>query len=168
LVKYGYQWPGARSCPSDIGSTRTIRRPHVFFRKDGLPEEITLTLTAPPALRHLTRDEAVGLLDKALVAKETEYREAHGKKGTAYFGRRNVRKQSPFDAPGTNKRKGAINPRIKCADVQLRADALAALKQFWAAHAAARRIHCSGSPDAVFPAGTYLHRVTLGVPCAVA
>ncbi len=167
LVMYGHQWPGLRSRPCDIGKEFVIKRPKgCFFKNSTLPEEVTLKLTMPPALRHLPHDEAVALLEKAVAEEEAACRKERQKLGLPFMGRRAVRKQNPFDAPQSRQPFGKLNPRIKCRDGALRRRLLQRLKAFWQAYADARRAWLECARHVLFPHGTYQLRVLYGVPTA--
>lgn len=166
-VEYGYQWPGLRSRPRDIGKTEIVRRPKYLFAKDGdMPEEVELTLTMLPALRDRPHAEAVQILEEAVVAEESRARAANRAKGVKYLGRRGIRKLNPFDSPTTQRKSGELNPRIKCKDPQQRKTALAQLKQHWSDYRVAFARYRQGDKDVEFPAGTYRMRVVYGVRCA--
>lgn len=166
LVKYGDQWPGPRSHPEHFGKERIIKRPKGLFRDGRLPRQITLTLTPPPALSHVPLELASTQLREAVRTAECGYRKAREAKGLPFLGRRTVRKQSPFDRPKRPAAFRRLNPRIKCADADLRRTALAQLKSFWTAYADARQLSLVGKRRVCFPAGTYQLRLLAGVPCA--
>lgn len=167
LVPYGHQWPGPRSKPSDIGKELVIKRPvGGFFKNSTLPEEVTLKLTVPPALRHLPIEEAIATLEGAVVAAEASYREKRRKKKQPFLGRRAVRKRSAFDAPKARRPFRRLNPRLKCSNPSLMQKLVQRLKDFWNAYAAAREAWLNKEHSALFPCGTYQLRLLYGVPIA--
>ncbi|MBW2733154.1 MAG: hypothetical protein JRH20_12245 [Deltaproteobacteria bacterium] len=167
LVMYGYQWPGPRSQPNNFGKERVIKRPHVFF-SDNLPEEVVLKLTPPPCLAHMSVELAAHHLTEAVAAEEAKHRQKRAAAGLGFLGRRAVRKQNPFDSPTSAPTFRRLNPRIKCADITLRKEAIEALKSFWVSYAFAREQHLKGHCVAKFPEGTYAFRQGLDIPCAAA
>ena len=166
LVMYGYQWPGLRSKPKEIGKVEHVRRPSFFFDSDGLPAIVELRLTVPPALQHMPREKAIRVLEDAVQRKETEERRRHLASGGRFAGRRRVRRTDPFSSPTTRQTvHSGTNPRIKCADVGARKRALDRLRVFWEEHERARQRYLRGDAEVVFPAGTYAMRLLAGVPC---
>jgi REP element-mobilizing transposase RayT len=167
LVKHGYQWPGLRTAPEQLGTAvLTARRPAKFFRAKSWPASVELALTVPPGFASVQEfQDAVAREDRKL---EDEARTALAAKGGRFVGRAKVLAQDPLTAPaGTEPRRG-LNPRIAAKDIVERIEAIARLKRYVHEYRAALAKLRAGVRDVVFPAGTYRLRVELGVACAAA
>jgi putative transposase len=74
--------------------------------------------------------------------------------------------QKPSARPAPGEPRRMLNPRIAARDKWKRIEALARLRQFLTDYRAAWERFRRGVRNVVFPAGTYLLRIRLGVPCA--
>lgn len=103
-VPYGYQWPGVRSRPQDLGRPMRIRRPDTpFFARKKLPDYETIVFERPPALEGadwFVREQ----LTEMIVVAEREARELAARKGLKFQGRRAVRRLIRFREPSRSRR----------------------------------------------------------------
>ncbi len=165
LVGAGSAWPGLWSAPDRVGGEAyVVKRPaHFFDPKGGLPDEVTLRLTAPPGFEspEQFRDE----LKRALERKENEARELWRARG-GFLGIARVLAQKPTARPGPGEPRRVLNPRVAGRDKWKRIEALGRFVEFLRAYRVAWKARRAGEAGAVFPHGTYLLRVLHGVPCA--
>ena len=168
LVRRGRQWPGLWSAPDHVGGSELeFHRPDHFFRAKGaMPERATLALVAPPGFAsaaefRLALSTAVASLEDAAVAR----RDADG---AGFLGATRVLAQRPTARPHPGEPRRALNPRIACRNKWKRIEVLGRLVEFLREYRQAWRAWRSGASGVVFPAGTYLVRVTHGVACAPA
>lgn len=162
LVRSGREWPGLWLGPEHIGATLTFERP-AFFRAEGpMPASAQLTLTPPPGF---TADEYRTRVEAALAVSEEEAREAVSSSGRGFLGIRRVLAQDPTASPRTHEPRRNLRPRVAARDRWRRMEALGRLRAFQSAYREARARFSAGVRDALFPAGTYLLRVTHGVRC---
>ena len=168
LVPSLSQWPGAHSDPRGYGSAPiVVRRPEVFFQVDGLmPESVSLELTVPEGLGHLSARQFGTRLSKALAAHQAELVARREAEGCAFLGCEAVLRQSPFDAPASSSDRFELNPRVACRDKWRRIEALCRLKEFLDAYREAWQAFKRGVKDVVFPAGTYWMCRHAGLPAA--
>jgi len=171
LVEAGHLWPGLRSRPGDIGGrSLVIRRPPHFFRRDparSLPVEVTLVLTPPPAFEDLPLATVQARVDERVTAREHAARNRRRSQGLPFLGRRRVLKQSVFDRPRSHEPRFGLNPRVAGRDKWRRIEALQRRHGFLEAYRAARQaLKARLGTHVSFPAGTWLLRRELGVPCA--
>jgi putative transposase len=167
LLKYGRHWPGVRTRPEDIGKTEIIKRPNFFFPPDSImPEQVEFTLTMPPQLRHLPRQEAVDILRNAVDRAETTERRQWLAKGHKFPGLKGLKKLSHTTKCPLQYQSGKIYPLIKCKDRKQRIKAKRELTQFRADHRTSRTDFREGNHDVQFPHGTYWYRVHAGARCA--
>jgi hypothetical protein len=164
LVDRVADWPGASSYGQNIaGRERVVPRPR-FFRDEGpLPEAVTLRTGRLPGFEELTDDEWRDKIKKAVEAKENELRDERHRTGRSILGRKEVLAASHLDSPATIERRRALSPHIACKDDERRKIELAMLKGFRAAYRRARLLWIDGDREAVFPFGTYLMRIVLGI-----
>ena len=168
LVRRGDEWPGLWSAPARVGGTsETAKRPEIFFNPTGhMPEEAELELVAPKGFgsveefRRRLRERVAQLEEQA--AKELR------KEGRSYMGARKILAQRPTDRPRGGEPRRRLNPRVAARDKWKRQEALGRLKEFTRVYREALERLWSGAKDVVFPPGTYLLRITLGVRCAKA
>jgi REP element-mobilizing transposase RayT len=158
LARRPSDWPGASS-RLDSDGTSAIARPDGFFRPRGpMPATAHLDVVPPPGFASAEQYRA--RIAAALAAAERQ--------GAAD---QVVRSDSPhrtLPAPSRLGPRRELRPRIAARDKWKRIEALTRLKEFLATYRVAWRALCAGDKDAVFPAGTYRLRVTLGVVCAPA
>lgn len=170
LVPRGSEWPGLRTAPGQMGAARlSASRPEVFFRKDGdMPAAAELVLTAPPGFA--SAEDFRAQVTEATEALEAEHRRAAKASRRSFLGRARVLAMSRFARPAPAERRPGrkIIPRVAARDEAIRIARLEALALFLAEYREARDALVAGVRDVVFPAGTYLLRVQLGVRCAAA
>jgi putative transposase len=157
LVDSYKQWPGAISSPREcINKRKTIKRPDIFFRKDGsMPPVAYLEAKVPSCFDTLKPHQFAARLAAAVKAREAELREQHVKDGRTVLGRDAVIAQDPFDSPQSLEPRRKLNPRVACKDKWRRIEALGRLKAFLDAYREAWAAFKEGARDVVFPAGTY-------------
>jgi putative transposase len=166
LVRRGRKWPGLWSGPEWIGAGELeFQRPAQFFRKLGvMPERATLALVAPPGFESakVFRDA----LSAAVVERERAAIAERSSRGEGFLGVARVLAQPPGAHPRSVERLGGLNPRVACRDKWRRIEVLARLREFVDGYRRAWNAWRTGVAGVVFPAGTYLVRVTHGVACA--
>jgi hypothetical protein len=162
LVPSGRQWPGLWSAPEQIGgeSLEAARPEHFFDPKGSLPERATLELTPPPGFAS-AEEFRVKL---AAAVREREERAARGLP-RGFLGLKRLLSQRPTDRPTGAEPRRALNPRVAAFDKWKRAEVLARLARFLDAYRSAWSARRNGTPNVLFPHGTYLLRVLHGVPC---
>jgi REP element-mobilizing transposase RayT len=166
LVSSARRWPGLWSSPEVIASgSIEFERPRHFFREDGdLPRGARLELTAPPAF-----DDTATYCDHLrieLQAAEGRARAQAAESGKGFLGERRILKARPTAKPANREQHRRLKPRLACRDKWKRIEALGRLAAFVEAYRAALKSWRHGRLGVVFPAGTYLVRVTHGVACA--
>jgi len=165
LVEHGRQWPGVWSDPRFIGTPgELIERPGHYFAKDGsMPEKAELLFSAPPGFKSIEEFKA------QVIARLNELeRDAAAERemsGVAVLGARRVLKQKHDGRPAPGEPRRSLNPRIAAKDKWKRIEALGRLVSFLENHRKALARYCLGERNVVFPRGTYLMRVRLGVAC---
>ncbi len=164
LVGSGSAWPGLWSDPAWIeGTGIAAKRPEHFFDPGGgLPNTVELELTTPPGFGSAGQFRTQ--LARALDAREEDARRHwRGRGGFVGIARVLAQKPTARPAPGEPRRK--LNPRIAGRDKWKRIEALGRVVEFVRAYRVAWKARRAGRLTAVFPHGTYLLRVTHGVPC---
>jgi putative transposase len=166
LVRSGRDWPGLWSAPDHVGGQpQEFIRPAHFFRPDGdLPEQATLKLVPPPGFTSAGAFRQAVIA--ALEAQEAAARDARVSAGLGFLGTLRVLAQRPTSRPASLQHRRGLNPRVACRDKWRRIEALGRLVAFLKAYRSALRAWRAGAMGVVFPAGTYLARVTHGVACA--
>jgi REP element-mobilizing transposase RayT len=168
LVRHGSEWPGLRTAPEKLGHRVVLAapKPTMFFRSAGyLPDVAELELTAPPGLG--SEEFGCRVRDEVSEREERARRDAAAR-GAGFLGTRRVLAQRPWARPRTVEPRRGLAPRVAARDPWKRAEALGRVREFLRAYEEARVAFARGAREAVFPAGTYLLRVALGVRCAVA
>ena len=130
-----------------------------------MPETVTLVVAAPPAHRN-DRGGWAERVHAGVRDKERAAREERLAAGARVAGRRRILAASAFDRPTTREPRGNLRPHLACLNRERRLRELAALRQFRAAHAEARRRFACGEREVLFPAGTFQMRVMAGARCA--
>ncbi len=169
LVCSGRDWPGLWTSPDQLGTgVLSAPRPKVFFSPTGaMPASASLELTLPPGFSDA--DELRALVATALAERETEERRnLERDRGRGFLGRARVLAQKPFGRPAPGEPRRQLSPRVAARDKWKRIEALSRLVEFLREYRAAWRAFRAGDRDALFPAGTYLLRLTHGVRCAPA
>jgi putative transposase len=167
LLRRGRKWPGLWSPPgATAGPPLEYRRPAKFFRSRGaraLPERASLVLLEPPGFGSAGDYRAA--LERALEDKEraatgqVSARNGASVPGARSAGLAQTRRMRP-------EPRRALNPRVACRDKWKRIEALGRLVEFLRSYRHALQSWRSGDLAVVFPAGTYLMRVSHGVSCA--
>jgi putative transposase len=158
LVTRGDLWPGLCTLPSDIGRTMRVKRPNVFFSKEGqLPDEVEVTFVPPPAYSHLPLAEFVELLRESVEAREQKLRNEAREAGRSFLGRRAVLRTNPFDSPRTQEQRDPQRRRRK---------PTRRLRAFWHAYRQAYERFRDGYREVIFPPGTYWMQRYAGVHVA--
>jgi REP element-mobilizing transposase RayT len=168
LVAHGEEWPGLWTSPEQIGGTAEIvARPEVFFSKTGtMPERAPLRFRVPAAFD--SPDAFRTAVRACLSSLERKVADDLAAKGRRVLGLRRLRKQKRTDHPAPGEPRRKLNPRVACKDEEKRREALDRLVQFRRTYRAALQRLRDGARRVVFPSGTYLLRVHLGVACAAA
>jgi len=168
LVRRARRWPGLWSSPSSVAAPPLeFRRPRHFFRENGsLPEMARLELVVPASCGEPTA--FLGRLELELEAAEARARQQATESGRGFVGERRILKVRPTAAPASREPRRGFKPRIACRDKWKRIEALGRLAAFVDAYRSALRAWRLGRLGVVFPAGTYLVRVTHNVACAAA
>ena len=164
LVRRGQEWPGLWSAPEKVGTrAEVVQRPEVFFDPSGeMPESETLELVAPKGF-----DSAEEFGEK-LRMRLTELEEKAARDGRGFLGVRRVLAQRHTDRPEGWEPRRNLKPRVAAVDKWKRVEALARVTEFVKAYREALERFRQGARDVIFPRGTYLLRITLGVRCAAA
>ncbi len=168
LVEHGAEWPGLWTAPERIGAGgEIVERPEGFFSKQGtMPEREALVFTVPAgfasaeAFREAVTTRVADLEREA--AKDLR------SQGKDVLGVRGVRRQKHTDRPAPGERRRKLNPSVAAADEEERIEALKKLSEFRTAYREALARLKAGDRRVVFPPGTYLLRVHLGVACQAA
>jgi putative transposase len=168
LVRRGRQWPGLWSAPDQVGAAELeFLRPDHFFRAEGvMPKRATLALVAPPGFASAA--EFRSALSTALVVREDAAAAERNAKGDGFLGATRVLAQRPTARPHSSEPRRTLTPRVACRDKWKRIEVLGRLVEFLREYRRAWEAWRSGVSGVVFPAGTYLARVTHGVACAAA
>jgi REP element-mobilizing transposase RayT len=166
LVRRARRWPGLWSDPITFGSgPLTFERPRHFFRANGsMPAVARLDLVPPER----TGDGVVfrEQVSAELARLEAQAHERLGAAGQGFLGEARIRRARPTARPMTRESRRGLNPRVACRDKWKRIEALGRLSAFVEDYRVALQAWRKGVLGVVFPAGTYLVRVTHGVPCA--
>jgi REP element-mobilizing transposase RayT len=159
LVDRLSDWPGASSYGM---TTRTVRRPRVFFRENGnMPDAVTLRIERPEGFEDLSEDEWVAKLGDALRRAEESARDERRASGRGVLGRKAILRAEPTDSPQTTEPRRGLRPQIACLNRERRIAALRALLDFRAERRAALLRFLDGERDVVFPHGTYRVRILI-------
>jgi putative transposase len=161
LVPHGRQWPGLWSAPETIDTTIEVRRPAIFFSRNGtLPEKVLLHLSRPPGFQSteaIRRDLAASLAER-------EKRAARKHRGR-FLGVARVLAQDPNGKPRSSEPRRGLNPHLAAHDKWKRIEMLQQLIAFLRAYHRAWHAMRAGFPRVIFPYGTYHLRVQHDVPC---
>ena len=165
LVEHACHWPGRWSSPDLLsGEPEVIARPKHFFSPGGqMPATAELRLVASPGFASVEAFRAA--LMERLAAHEKAARAELASKGRRFLGVKRVLAQRHTDFPERGEPRRELNPRVAARDKWKRIEVLVRLKEFVASYREALRRFRSGARDVLFPEGTYLMRVSLGVPC---
>ena len=164
LVAQGIRWPGVWLFRSH---SQMVKRPDVYFRKDGtMPEEIEFTIAPPPQFRHLSAEAYETLVQKMLFRREQKIVAKMAAQGRSFFGVRAVMGQRPAASPKSREPRRGLNPRVAARSKWQRIEAIQRNKLFLAEYHQARRLWKDGDREVVFPLGTYALRIHANVRCA--
>ena len=162
LVSRSDDWPGARSLAGDIGRLRkSVRRPPAFFRRSGsVPPCAILELRLPRGIDQSMVARLVGEVERA---EQDCLKRRHGQ---PVVGAREIVRQSPLESPQSTELPGGLRPNFAANDRSLRHRMLRERRDFVRAYRDALEAFRSGLRGVIFPAGTYLLRIYVGVLCA--
>jgi putative transposase len=172
LVKQAGDWPGATALHSVLTAAPVVAtRPAHFFREEKsggeMPESVTLTFEAPPALAHHSREQYVLLVRAAVTRIERESNERRRARNTAVLGPRRVQTQSWAERPGSREPRRQLHPHIACRDKWLRLERLEANRAFQARYRVAFDDFRQGF-QTKFPLGTWLMRFRAAIEVSTA
>ena len=170
LVRTPKAWKGLKSLPSDIGCQVRVKRPEKFFRQEeGLPEELTLTLTKPPLFADLSEEDYRDRAQRLVESETRRFREERKRAGKRQaLCREDLLKSAcPERSPsGTSPRRGKIKPVVACpGDPKRYATLKKGLKAWRQAYRQAWAQWKQGVRDALFPLGTFWMRLAHKAPC---
>ncbi len=168
LVAHGRDWPGVWSAPERIGTgAEIVERPEGFFKKNGsMPEREALVFKVPKGFASAAafREEVA----ERVAAREKKKASELAARRKGFMGVRRVMRQKHTDRPASEEPRRGVKPRVAARDKWKRAEALQRLNEFvWAYREALEKLR-RGVRKVVFPYGTYLLRVHLGVACRAA
>jgi REP element-mobilizing transposase RayT len=167
LVEHGAEWPGLWTAPERIGGGgEIVPSPEGFFSDRGsMRESKLLAFTVPSGFGAEAFRAAVASRVAELERAAAAELRSQGKR---FAGARAVRRQRHSHRPSPLEPRRLLSPRVSARDVGKRVDALKELKEFHDAYREALKKLRKGERGVVFPRGTYLLRVHLGVACAAA
>ena len=167
LVRWGFEWPGFRSRPEDVGEREyVVKRPEIFFSPKGsIPKEARLTFVKPERFSHMSDADFRKLFRGKYRALEESIQDKFDAEGREFLGARKIRLQNPYDTPWSHEEKREFNPRIACKRKWPRIAAIKELQTFRKEYRESLAKYRAGNHDVIFPAGTYWMRVHLGVRC---
>jgi putative transposase len=168
LVRRARMWPGLWSNPSSIaaGPLQFFRPRHFFREKGSMPERAELELVAPSVFNDPA--DYIARVRLEFEASEARARARATESGKGFVGVARILKVRPTAKPASQEVGRGLKPRVACRDKWKRIEVLGRLAAFVDAYRSALRRWRRGQLGVVFPAGTYLARVTHGVACAAA
>ncbi len=168
LVTHGSEWPGVWSAPARIGNGAEIAvRPDHFFSKSGtMPEREVLAFVVPPGFASAEAFRAE--VEAGLAAKEQDKAAALASEGKRVVGVRRISRQRHTDRARSWELRRRFKPRVAAQDRWRRIEALNRRAEFLEAYREALDELRRGRRDVVFPRGTYMLRVNLGMNCQAA
>ncbi len=172
LARHPSHWKGVQSLPGDLGRVIRVKRPEKFFRKgEGLPDEVSLTITKPPLCAELSDEVYQDLVRRQVEAETLRLRAARKKAGKRLsISFRALSNTSPHDSPlgSTIPRRDKIKPVIACTGNPQRFAALKLGLRAWRhAYRYAWSLWKAGRRNVVFPLGTFGMRVSHAVCCGL-
>jgi len=169
LVAKIRHWPGVLTQPNRLCSTRTVKRPKHYFRKNGpMPETIELTFHKPPGFESMSDDDFRALVGQRVASTEKHAAEQRNASGQRVLGRRRILKQHHDESPSSYAKHFKLNPRIASKNKWRRVEALRRSKQFVTDYREALVRWRAGVRDVLFPYGTNMMRHHHGVHCCPA
>lgn len=164
LVAHGSKWPGVWLYKRS--HSRTIKRPDVYFSKDGdMPKSAQLNIKAPPQFEHLSQQEFEKLIASELAQREQVVCDEMQLKGHSFMGIQGIMRQRHRSSPLNQEERFKINPNVAAKNKWLRIEAIQRRGEFLKAYRKAYKRWRQGDREVVFPAGTYALRVHAGVRC---
>ena len=153
LVERAAQWPGVNGYRELLsGKPLRARRPHHFFRDDGvMPEEVMLSLVIPPELG--PAGAVIAEVRAGVTAVERKMIDHRTTTGRRIVGRRRILSQSWRGSPTNQEPRRTMRPRFAGA-TEVRVEAILAFREFLAAYRDARMRWLAGGKT-LFPPGTY-------------
>lgn len=167
LVKTMDEWEGPKSTPEQF-LTRPDRasRPALYFRSKGkMPRSVQVALVRPPGFEHLSNEQYAAMLREGIAAREAEIAEEFASRGRGFLGMDGVLAQDWREAPKSQTPRRKLNPTVSAKDKQTRIHALMRRQIFLLEYREALQRWIDGARRVLFPAGTYLLRVTYRVRC---
>jgi REP element-mobilizing transposase RayT len=173
LVDSVAHWPGASSWNRMGRAPKVVKRPAVYFRKDGvMPATAKLVVTAPPGLKGETAAEWIKRVRREVHLREEVARNERRSKHISLVGRKAVMATSPFAAPKTDAPRRRLRPALACKEKERMKQERAILKGFRASYrstlvlliARLPKGDLKAAPRIEFPAGTWRWR-ELGIRC---
>jgi putative transposase len=162
LVERAHEWPGVTSLDQ---KRLSATRPRHFFREDGdMPRNVTLELTRPPGLSHLSDEDLSTFVDENIRRVEQAAAEHRRRTGRLVLGREAILRQDWRASPADVDQSPATSP-LERRTSWSRIERVLRGRAFRDAYARARQGVLSGARDVVFPAGTYWLRRFAKVPC---
>ncbi len=174
LVDAVGHWPGASSWNRMGRGPKLVKRPAVYFRKDGvMPKEVKLVIATPPGLKGETAGEWIKRVRHEVHLREELARKERRAKHIGLVGRKSVLSTNPFTAPKTEAPRRRLRPALACKDKERMKQERAILKGFRVAYRSSLALlkkrlpkgDLKKKPAVEFPAGTWRWR-ELGVRCA--
>ena len=157
LVRHWGDWPGVVTplCYRDL--TIRVCKPDFFFRAKRWPEFVTLKITPPPALAHLSPEELYDRLTERIKIREEEIREEMRREGRSFLGAKRVLKQDPTSRATSEEALFAMQPRVACKDRDRRKEWLRKRKEWLDRHRLAFEAMRDGTTEEVvlFPEGSW-------------
>ena len=165
LVSRSADWPGLKTRPIDLDRAPLVfKRPRTrFFRRSGLPAEVELEWTVPPALEPLDRPALAQELQARVADREAALREQAKAAGRGFMGAHQVKRQRRDARPKTHELRRSRHPSIASRDRTRRLGALERLRRFRDAYRAALERWRQRMGPVRFPEGTYKMRGYPGV-----
>lgn len=169
LVSDYREWPGLKSRPGDwMQPARVVKRPRglAFNDRKKKHREVKVQYVVPPALRDRSLQQAVDDVHAQIRDVTKSIRAERALDGKAFMGVKALLAVSPFDSPQKPRAKGKRVPTFAAGgDAALLKEGLKRVRAFRQSYRECIRRFLQGARDVVFPAGTYLMRVRLGVQC---
>lgn len=161
LVKYGHQWPGARTGLAEVGGVKeaeAVERPATrYFEASRLPEAATLEYHVPPECAGLGAAGFQAAVQKAEFEAEEAARRARKAAGKGFVGVEGLARMSWKRRAESEEAWGRRNarPKVLGSDAGAREEALRRVALFEAAYAVALAAFREGEREVAFPAGTW-------------
>ena len=130
-----------------------------------MPEVIEFKLVRPPVCRKLSDRELRAEILARLDARELELIGDRRERGTEVLGVARVLAQPWYGFPGRPEDLFGTSPGVSGKSKWARIEALQRRAEFVLAYGVARARFLAGDRDVVWPFGTWLMRVRLGLPC---